>query len=399
MKRFHIILAAALVLSGCAADKHDENITVVVSLDAFRWDYPEIFDTPTLDEIATEGVAATMMPSFPASTFPNHYTLATGLYPDHTGIVNSSFWDEATQKQYSMGDNETRNDPGYYSGEPIWNTAQRQGVRAASIYWVGSDIAINGSMPQIMHYWNDEPRFDYAGRVGEALRILSLPENERPRLLMVYFDDPDATTHEFGPLSAEGGIMVHYLDSLMGVLYDGIKALPYADKVNLIITSDHGMTDISNDRIVFIPDYVKEEWCEHIVGTSPTNIYSKPQYRDSILNALRGVEHISVWEKGCVPPEYHYGTHPHEGDIIVAPDCGWQFAPKERSALGAHGYCPLESDMQVAFRACGPDFKKGYLKEDKFPNVDLYPMLCHLLGIKPAPVDGDLRGVRDMFVR
>ncbi len=341
-----------------------------------------------------------MKPSFPASTFPNHYTLATGLYPDHTGIVNSEFWDEATGKIYSMGDNETRNDPQYYAGEPIWNTARRQGVRAASVYWVGSDIAINGSMPEIMHFWNDGPEhLSYSGRVEEALRILNLPETERPRLLMVYFDDPDATTHEFGPTSLEGGVMVHYLDSLIGVLHAGIKELPYAEKVNLIVTADHGMTDISDDRFICIADYIKDEWAEHIVGTTPTNVYSKPEFRDSIINVLKDVEHISVWEKGQVPEEFHYGTNPHEGDIIVCPELGWQFAWKPRGILGAHGYCPEESDMQVAFRACGPDFKKGYVHGEIFQNVDLYPLLCVLLGIEPASVDGRLERISPLLSR
>lgn len=397
MRKSSLFLCFALCLLACTVNDHSENVTVVVSLDAFRWDYTDIYDTPNMNAIAAEGVKATMKPSFPASTFPNHYTLATGLYPDHTGIVNSSFWDGKTQKTYSMGDNETRNDPYYYGGEPIWNTAQRQGVRAANIYWVGSDININGSMPEIMHFWNDEPRFDYGGRVNEALRILNLPEDERPRLLMVYFDDPDATTHEFGPTSIEGGIMVHYLDSLMGVLYNGIRALPYADKVNLIITADHGMTDISDNRFLCIADYVKDEWVEHIIGGTPTNIYSKPEYRDSILIALKDVEHISVWESGKVPEEYHYGTNSREGDIIVCPDCGWQFAWTKRGALGAHGYSPEESDMQVAFRACGPDFKKGYVYDEVFPNVDLYPLLCTLLGIQPEPVDGKLERVEALL--
>jgi len=188
--------------------------------------------------------------------------------------------------------------------------------------------------------------------------------------------------------------MVHCMDSLVGVLYNGIKALPYGDKVNLIVLSDHGMTDISADRVVAIGDYLKPEWYNHIESTSPTNIYSKPEYRDSILTALDGVEHISVWEKGNVPEEYFYGTSSHEGDIIVAPDLGWQFTFEDRGIPGAHGYSPYEADMQVIFRACGPDFKQNYVCEDKFVNVDIYPLLAKILGVKPEETDGNIERIQ-----
>ena len=399
MKRHLILLACAVIAAtGCTSKNlHDENITVIVSLDAFRWDYPQIHDTPWLDSIARAGVSATMLPSYPASTFPNHYTIATGLVPDHHGIVNSQFWDSERGVMYSMGDPETRNNPDYYGGEPIWATAERQGVRTGNVYWVGSDIPIGGVLPTYYKNWYDEPRLDYCERVDEALRLLSLPEAERPRLVMVYFDDPDWTSHEFGPRGIETGVMVHYLDSLMGVLYTGIKDLPYGDKVNMIVTADHGMTDISDERFICIDDYVKDEWVEHAVSTSPTSIFTKPGCRDSVINALKDVEHISVWKKEEVPAELVYGTSPHLGDIIVVPDLGWQFGWQPRGLVGAHGYSPQESDMQVMFRACGPDFKEGYAAPARHVNVDIYGLLCHLLGIEPQPTDGDFSRVEPLL--
>lgn len=396
MKKLFPIIAAVVLAAACAPS-HKENYTVIVSLDAFRWDYPDIYDTPWLDSIARCGVKSTMLPSFPASTFPNHYTIATGLVPDHNGIVNNSFWDEATGKTYSMGDIPTRNDPYYYNGEPIWTTAEKQGVRTANIYWVGSDIPIKGSLPSDYKYWYDEPRLDYAGRADEAVRIMSLPENERPRLLMVYFDDPDATSHEFGATSIEAGIMVHYLDSLMGIMYKGFKALPYGDKINFIVTADHGMTDISPDRFYCMDDYIKPEWCERIVGSIPTSIFCKPGCRDSVLTALAGLEHVRAYKKEEVPAELNYGTSDRLGDVIVIPDIGWQFDSKPRTYSACHGYSPQESDMQVSFRACGPDFKVGFANPDKFVNVDIYPLLAHLLGVKPEPTDGDFDRVKPIL--
>lgn len=396
MKKIAFLISCALLACSCA---HQRNYTVIVSLDAFRWDYPDIFETPWLDSIARAGVKATMSPSYPSSTFPNHYTLATGLRPDHHGIVNSSFWDRDNDVMYSMGDSTSRNVASYYGGEPIWTTAQKQGLRTANLYWVGSDIPIKGVLPTSYRYWYDDPRLDYAGRMDETLRLLGLPENERPSLIMTYIDDPDMTTHEFGPESVEGGIMVHYLDSLVGVLYKGIKALPYGDRVNLIVTADHGMTDISDERFVGIGDYVRDEWVEKVVGTNPTSIFCKPGCRDSLLAVLKDVEHIQAWKKEEVPASLVYGSSPMLGDVIVAPDPMWQFAWTRRSAKGAHGFDPEFSDMQVAFRAAGPDFKKGYEKPDVFPNVDIYPLLARLLCIRPEPVDGCIDDVEDMLAR
>ena len=387
MKR---VITALLLLSVALSCTRRPNYTVIVSLDAFRWDYPMLYDTPWLDSIARAGVKAVMMPSYPSSTFPNHYTLATGLVPDHHGIVNSQFRDSELGVTYSMGDSLTRNNPSYYGGEPVWITAERQGVPTATLYWVGSDIPILGRYPSSYRAWADEPRLDYAGRADEAVRLMSLPEEERPRLVMVYFDDPDATGHEFGPKSIETGIMVHYLDSLVGRMYQGLRALPHGDRINLIVTSDHGMTDISDERFVNIGEVLRPEWCEYVVSSSPTSIFTAPGCRDSVLAALNAVPHVKAWPRENVPAELDYGTSPHLGDVIAAPDLGWQLSYKTRHLLGAHGYDPREPDMQVIFRASGPDFKQGYELPGLFKNTAVYPLLCKLLGVRPAPCDGDL---------
>ena len=141
-----------IVLFSCAPK--NDTYTVIVSLDAFRWDYPDLFETPGLNDIASEGLRGVLMPSYPASTFPNHYTIATGLVPDHHGIVNSAFWDEKTQKIYSMGDSLTRYNPEYYLGEPIWVTAEKAGVKTASIYWVASDVNIQNTLPTYTYPWS-----------------------------------------------------------------------------------------------------------------------------------------------------------------------------------------------------------------------------------------------------
>lgn len=386
-----IALIIAVIVVWRTSDKKDAEptYTVVVSLDAFRWDYPDMYDTPNLDRIASEGLRTVMTPSYPASTFPNHYTIATGMVPDHNGIVNSLFWNPTEQQVFSMGDTTTRYNPAYYMGEPIWVTAGRQGVKTASIYWVGSDVAVRGQYPTYYHPWNDEPRLSFEKRVARTLELLQMPEADRPRLVMTYFDEPDGVGHHFGPRSTETGAMVHHLDSLMGVLYDGIKALPYGNRVNLVITADHGMTDISDERFVNWQDYVKEEWYERAVCFNPVNIFVREGYRDSVLNALKGVEHIYVWTHGNVPDSLNYGNSERTGDVIIAPEIGWQCADKPRGLKGQHGYAPQLPDMRVIFYAAGPSFgKHGNILRPMLNNIDIYPTLAHIIGIEPAETDG-----------
>lgn len=373
-----------------------QHYTIIVSLDGFRWDYPAMYNTPNLDRMGQEGVKAVMLPSYPASTFPNHYTIATGLVPAHNGIINNSFWDVKNKCHYSMGDSATRNNPDYYLGEPIWVTAQKQGLKTANMYWVGSDIAIKGTHPTYYRMWTANPRLSFEQRIDTVLTWLQKPEEDRPRLTMLYFEEPDGSGHHNGPCSKETGVVVEYVDSLIGVLRNRIESLPFAGDINLIVTSDHGMIEISPERVVNMNQYLKPEWCEVIEGRTPTSIFSKAGYRDSIYNALKGVAHIHVWKKEEIPAELMYNDSDRIGDIVVAPEPGWQFTDIARSTKGAHGYFPQTPEMQVIFRAIGPDFKKGYTSTG-FVNVDIYPLLSYLLQIVPEKTDGQFERIKGIL--
>ena len=403
MRRFLHVILATLLLFGCQAREH---YTVIISLDGNRWDYPDYYEMPFFDSLATVGVKARMEPSFPSSTFPNHYTMATGLVPDHNGLVNNSFWNPRTQHGYSLSDPESRYDPRYYLGEPVWITAQKQGVRCGVIYWVGSDIPIGpegNEFPTYYRKWDEQPHWNFDERADEIVRLMSLPEKERPRLVMGYFDEPDHQGHVFGPFSPETKEMAQKMDSLMHALYLRLKALPHGKKINFILAGDHGMTEISPERFIAWYDVIPQEWTERIVGNLPTSIWVKEGYADSLYNRLSGIEHLHVWKHGEVPEYLHYGTSDRLGEIIVSPDLGWQFNFAPSSSRGAHGFDCKESDMMVAFRAVGPDFKAGYEapftegEKSAFRNIDLYPLLCKLLGVKPAPVDGKLERIQHIL--
>ena len=393
-------------LFGVACQSKNDRYTVIISLDGSRWDYADYYDMPFFDSLATVGVKARMEASFPSSTFPNHYTMATGLVPDHHGLVNNSFWNPDTQHGYAIGDKESRYDARYYGGEPIWITAQKQGVKCGVVYWVGSDIPVgpeDNAFPTYYRHWDEDPHWTFEERCDEIVRLLSLPQNERPRLVMGYFDEPDHQGHVHGPISPECKQMTERMDSLMHSLYLRLKALPIGKKLNFILAGDHGMTEISPERFIGWYDVMPEEWIERIVGNLPTSIWVKEGYVDSLYNRLKQVEHLNVWKHGEVPAYLNYGTSNRLGDLIVSPDLGWQFNFAPSRNHGTHGFDPTETDMMVAFRAVGPDFKEGYEapftegEKSAFHNTDLYPMLCKLLGVKPAPADGKLERIQKIL--
>lgn len=399
MKNFFLaVCTLVLLLPLQAMASGRDTYTVVVSLDGLRWDYLDAYDVPFFDQMARLGCKAVMSPSFPSKTFPNHYTLATGLTPDHHGIIANQFLDRATGRQFSLSDAETRADPRYYGGDPVWLTAKRQGVVTATVFWVGSDVPVQGDYAT---YWHDyvTEKLTPQQRVDEVISLLQKPEGERPHLVMAYFEEPDQSGHNHGPLSRPTRQAMERMDSLLSVLWQRIQQLPIAPQVNFIVTGDHGMTSVSPLRTVPIHPALKDEWVSAVANDYPTLIYaSRPQYVDSICQALRELDHIRYWRRGELPAYLEYGDNPNMGDVVVLPDVGWTFTDEpSQSAMGSHGFDHTAADMQVGFRALGPDFKQGYERPGRFRNVCLYPLLCHLLGVTPAPNDGSLAEVADML--
>jgi alkaline phosphatase D len=370
----------------------------MLSMDGFRWDYPDRCPTPNLDRIAARGVKAmSLQPSFPSKTFPNHYSMATGLYPDHHGIVDNSFYDPSTGKLYSIGDRKAVEDPSFYGGEPIWVTAEKNGVISASFFWVGSEAPIKGIRPT---YWKQYDRgFSFEQRIDTVIYWLTLPEEKRPHLITWYMEEPDGIGHDMGPGDDETLRMVVHLDSLAGIFLDKISALPIANQVNIIITSDHGMGPVSPERCINLKEFIDYRWFDEIEGHTPNlTLEVKSEYADTAWKTLSAIPHLSAWRHGEVPDSLHYGTNPRTLDFILCADSAWQFTmtgivPRSR---GAHGYNPYDTDMHAIFYATGPAFKAGY-RQPTFENVDLYPLICHILKIAPAPVDGRIERVSGML--
>jgi predicted AlkP superfamily pyrophosphatase or phosphodiesterase len=402
MKNYFLLLVAlSVALAGCNQPIDDEkHYLVVLSMDGFRWDYPDNTATPTLDSIAKIGVKAQgFIPVFPSKTFPNHYAMATGLYPDNHGLVNNTFYDAETDAIYRIRDSATRNNPHYYGGEPIWVTAAKAGMKTASFYWVGSEVPIKGVQPD---YWKSyDGRFPYEQRIDTIIYWLNMPEAKRPQLIMWYFDEPDAIGHRHGPDHPKTMDKVTYIDSLLGVFCRKVNELPHASQIDLIFLSDHGMSEISEDKVVNLNEIIPEEWVERVIGGNPNyNIAAADGFVDSVYQLLQTVEHIKVWKNGEVPGRLNYGQNPRTLDLTVVADLHWSVHwnrnPRYVNSGGTHGYDPAYPEMHAVFYATGPSFKKNWL-HPPIENVNLYVLMSRLLGLQPAENDGDFELVKDML--
>lgn len=402
MKKFLFLVVSVSLFAFYSCQKPQENkkpYLIMLSLDGFRWDYPVYARTPVLDSLQKAGVIAeSLKPSFPTKTFPNHYTIATGLYPDHNGMVNNSFYAPGLKKFYRISDREAVENGAFYGGEPIWVTAEKQNVRSATFFWVGSEAKIEGIRPD--YWYRYDKSVPFKSRVDSVKHWLSLPENERPHLILWYYYQPDHIGHKEGPYSRKTIAMVEKLDSLLGYYFTQMRKLPEFRKLNFIITSDHGMTEISNDRVVLLNQYVDTADIDIIMGGNPNfNIKVKPGKLEKVYRQLKNTPHIFAWKHDSVPQRLHYGHNPRTLDIIVVPYPGWSVlsGKKRKVGNGSHGYDNDFKDMHAIFYAAGPAFKKGFV-HPTFENVNIYPLIAKIMNLKPAPVDGKLENVETMLV-
>lgn len=232
-------------------------------------------------------------------------------------------------------------------------------------------------------------------RLDGIIEQLALPEKKRPDLIMGYLEEPDGNGHNFGPQGKQTRAMVQKVDSMLTNFYKRLQVLPVANDINLIILSDHGMAWVAKGNNVPIRHLLKDEWLVKIEGHIPANIYVKPGCQDSVYNALHGIEHARVWKRNNIPARLHYGTNGRVGDVIVDPDLGWLIQDKEANEGGAHGFDPEYSDVHALFRAIGPDFK--HINFPHFANVNVYSLICHLLGIKESKNDGNIDNIRTIL--
>ncbi len=378
-----LLLSSLFAFPGLRLGAQSRPYVLVVSMDAFRWDYPERYGATNILRFGQEGVRAhALRPCFPSKTFPNHYTLATGLVPARHGIVNNSFHDPLSGRDYRISDRAAVMDGTFYGGEPIWATAENQGVRSACFYWVGSEAAINGVSPT---YWKKyQHDFPYDQRIDTVVHWFSLPSARRPHLVMLYFDQPDGVGHDHGPEHPETGQVVRQLDSLFGRLLEAMQGLAVADSLNIILLSDHGMGPIHPDQSLRLDSILDTTWVVRAKGGNPVfNLEVRDGFEDSVMFRLERTPHLLAWRQGEGPDHLRYSEHPRLLDVTVLADSAWSIHWGEPSGYSAatHGFDPANKDMHAIFMAKGPAFRQGLIIPS-FENVYVYDIMLYVLRLK-----------------
>lgn len=398
------------ILCACAplTPRHQQNAyspLILISIDGYRSDYIERKLSLNLTALADDGVRAQALRSaFPTLTFPNHYSIVTGLFPDHHGIVNNRFFDPVSGRKFVYNDPKTTFDPAWWGGEPLWVGVERQGKHAATMFWPGSDVAIDGVRPE--HWLQFDGKVSPDARVDQVLAWLDLPRAERPDFLTLYFEQVDHAGHDFGPDSAEVDAALHEVDAALGHLIAGLKQRGIYDAANLVVVSDHGMTATSEQRIVVLDKIVDTNALEVITAGILAGLAPKPGHEAQVEHALLAPhDHMHCWKKSAIPARLHYGTNPRIPPLLCLADDGWLIdtqayldRPNHHTAHGEHGYDNADPKMRALFVAHGPAFKHG-LVVPEFDNVDIYPLLARILGIKPVPNDGNYAAVKPMLSR
>ena len=381
-----------------------EPILILVSFDGFRWDYPDRGVSPNLAALEARGVRAEgLIPAFPTKTFPNHYTMVTGLLPDHHGIVANTMWDPSFDGRFSMANRDAVQDGRWWGGEPVWVTAERHGQRTAPLFWPGSEAEIEGfSASHWLPFDGEMPNSD---RVEWILDLVDRPADQRPSFLTLYFDETDIVGHNSGPDSEEIVDAIAVVDSALGLLVDGLDRRGLLETTNIVVVSDHGMSPTSRERVVFVDDYVDLETARIIDWNPVVALWPEEDDRIEVYESLRDAHpHLSVYWKDSIPPHFQYGSHPRIPPIIGIADDGWTISTHsffdrvpEAADGGNHGFDHHAPDMQGIFVAAGPSFPEG-VRVPAFRNVNVYLLVMEALGLPAAEGDGDFSEVDGILV-
>ncbi len=371
----------------------DRPHVVLASFDGFRHDYLTRVDTPNFDRLADAGALADGLRSvFPSLTFPAHYSIATGLYPEQHGIVGNRFYDPMRDQQFNYRDRDDTQEGSWWGGEPVWLTAETQGMVAAAMFFPGTEAAIGGLRPS--HWRPYDGGVTNAARVGQVLEWLALPAEARPHLVTLYFSLVDSAGHASGPDARAMGASVMAADVLLGQLLDGIAALPHGDRIILMVVSDHGMATLDPERRQALVDLIDLDGIRAVSTGLPIGIHiadatRRTLVRDTLNDGLRDAR---AYLREEVPAQLRYRENARIGDVVIIPDEGAtiQIRRTSSSPIGMHGWDPRLTSMQGIFLAAGP----GIIPGARLPvveSIDVYPLIAYLLGLTtPVDLDGSL---------
>ncbi|MFC5343857.1 ectonucleotide pyrophosphatase/phosphodiesterase [Brevundimonas staleyi] len=360
-------------------------LTILISIDGFRPDYLERGVTPTLSALATEGATASMRPSFPSVTFPNHYTLVTGKHPDHHGIVGNSF-NDAELGRFTMSSKETA---WWDQAEPIWITAEKAGLMTATMFWPGSETQIDNYRPT--YYRPFDQSVSGEDRVWQVLTWLESEGPLRPDFVTLYFDAVDTAGHRNGPDAAETTAVVAAVDRQLAGLVQGLKDRDLYHQTTFVIVADHGMAATSPDRVMYLDDLIASEAVQIVYGGSVVYLDAVPGREAEVEAALvKQHSHGVCWRRADIPARLVLGSNPRVSSIVCMADIGWLFGTRAREVTrsgGAHGYDNDAPEMRALFIAKGPRIAPGVVLTE-MDSVDVQPLLGRLLGIAVPAGDG-----------
>lgn len=400
---YSFFLKGILFLSLLTANKNNQYV-LLISFDGFRADYVDWYKTPNLDRIKSDGVMAKQLkPVFPTKTFPNHYSIATGMYVENHGLIGNQFFDKKLNEYYQMKDRNKVEDEKFYGGEPIWTTAEKQGVKTASYFWVGSEAKVGGKYPSIWKKYDQKQSFD--ARIDSVVKWFNMPLKFRPRLVMLYFHEPDNTGQKYGPHSEKNKLMIESVDRTIGKIFNKLKSLKIYQKLNVIIVSDHGMADISKQKKILLNKYIDTEKIKIEGSGAYALLYSDAKNEiEKSYSRLKQLSNIDVYKKENIPDKWHFKNHHRIKSLLVVAKEGWTILKDEFEgsyyfySKAAHGYDNDLKSMQAIFFAEGPSFKKNYIIP-KINNIDIYPLIAHILNIKPYHgIDGKLENIINILV-
>lgn len=407
--KWRVCVAALAVLAGACQWRPlpaDRAILVLISIDGFRWDYLDRYKPPNLLRLAANGVRAEgLIPQFPTKTFPNHYSIVTGLRLASHGIISNNMRASDIPGEFSMSNREVIADPRWWGGEPIWNAVEKRGRVSAAMFWPGSETAIGGRQAT---YWTPyDHDFPNAERVKKILEWLKMPEGKRPSFLTLYFATVDDAGHEFGPESQQVTDAIREVDSRIGELIAGVEALGLDDRVHYIVLSDHGMAALSQDRVIVLDNYV-DVYAVDVIDWAPVlGLSPKDGNVDKLYAALKDKHpHLEVYRRHEIPAEYGLAGHPRLPAVIGIADEGWNItsarevnrwgAGERTPPGGTHGYDARAPSMHGVFLAAGPRIRRGVVAPP-FENIHVYEFMCAVLGLTPVKNDGDPAVTRDML--
>ncbi|GLT98666.1 hypothetical protein SLE2022_161610 [Rubroshorea leprosula] len=381
--------------------KLEHPVVLLISSDGFRFGYQFKTPTPNIHRLIANGTEAEtgLIPVFPTLTFPNHYSIVTGLYPAYHGIINNYFVDPYTGETFTMASHE----PKWWLGEPLWETVANHGLKAATYFWPGSEVKKGAwTCPEnFCMFYNGSVPFEE--RVDTVLSYFDLPGSEVPVFMTLYFEDPDHQGHQVGPDDPELTEAVARIDRIIGRLIDGLEKRGVFEDVSIIMVGDHGMVGTCDKKLIFLDDLaswieIPADWVQYYSpllairppsGYAPSDVVTK--MREGLESGkVENGKNLKVFLKEELPSRLHYAASDRIPPIIGLIEEGFTVEQKrsnQKECGGAHGYDNAIFSMRTIFIGHGPQFARGQ-KVPSFENVQIYNLVTSILKIQGAPNNG-----------